>query len=122
MPVQLTPNSPVTDPQLADLIRQRFNDICDGEDYDPDFHGLLILVQPGDTLQDIEDAADCNFFADLDDVPVECLEEHRCCYELVFIPGDGDFGIVIFVPKRDGMDPALLAFCTDYATPAPEEP
>ena len=49
----------------------------------------------------------------------EVLEEHAGFYELVFVPGDGDFGIVIFIPKQQGIDPELLAMCAEYAVPVP---
>ena len=45
--------------------------------------------------------------------------EHDTCYEMVFVPGDGDFGIVIFIPKHPGIDAELLALCAEYAVPAP---
>jgi hypothetical protein len=38
---------------------------------------------------------------------------------MVFVPGDGDFGIVIFIPKLEDIDPDLLAVCAEYAVPAP---
>ena len=34
----------------------------------------------------------------------------------VLVPGDGDFGVVIFIPKVAGIDPDLLAFCAQYAS------
>jgi len=46
----------------------------------------------------------------------EFLEDHGCCYE-TYILG-GDFGIGIFVPKQDGINPDLLAMCLAYAVPA----
>ena len=46
------------------------------------------------------------------------IEEHRSCYELVFIFSDDGYGIEIFVPKVDGIDPDLLAMCRQFAVPA----
>ncbi len=119
----------ITDPQLRDLIEQRFEDVCDGEDFDPDLHGCMIVVEPGDGVETLEVESGCPIlrsyignarYGDPEFKPVfECLEEHAFCYEMVFVPGDGDFGIVIFIPKQDGIDPELLAMCAEYAEPAP---
>jgi hypothetical protein len=48
----------------------------------------------------------------------EVIEEHRSCYELVFIFSDEGNGIEIFVPKVDGVDTDLLAMCAQFAVPA----
>ena len=45
----------------------------------------------------------------------EIVEEHAEYYELVFITSDSGFGIELFIPKTDGVDPALLAMCKRYA-------
>ena len=50
----------------------------------------------------------------------EVIEEHRSCYELVFIFTDDGYGIEIFVPKVHGVDPELLAMCAQFAVPASE--
>lgn len=118
----------ITDPQLRDLIEQRFEDICDGEDFDPDLHGQFIVVEAGDSVEALEKESGCPILsgyignASYGDpgfkTIFECLEKHDFGYEMVFVPGDGDFGIVIFIPKQDGVDPELLAMCAEYAEPA----
>jgi len=35
-------------------LQERFDDICNPELYKPDEHGVLILVEPGDTTKQIE--------------------------------------------------------------------
>lgn len=119
----------VNDPDLRALIEQRFEDICDGEDFDPDLHGQFIVVEPGDSVEALEKESGCPIlgsyignsrYGDPGFKPVfECLEEHDTCYEMVFVPGGGDFGIVIFIPKAEGIDSDLLAMCAEYAEPAP---
>lgn len=121
----------ISDPDLRSLLQQRIADMCDGEPFDPDLHGLLVIVESGDTADEIEAASGCRVLHNLfDDAnfcdpgfspSFEVLEEHPCCYEMVFVPGDGDFGIVIFIPKAEGVTPLFLAFCAQYATPAPED-
>ena len=121
--------SSITDNDIRELVKQRFDEICDGEDFDPDLHGLFFVVEPGDGVEALEEESGCPIlrsyigtarYGDPEFKPVfECLEEHDTCYEMVFVPGDGDFGIVIFIPKQEGIDPELLAMCAEYAEPAP---
>jgi hypothetical protein len=37
-----------TDPDLRNLIELRLSQLSDGETYDPDQHGEMIVVEPGD--------------------------------------------------------------------------
>ena len=121
--------SSIADNDIRELVEQRFEDICDGDDYDPDLPGFMIVVEPGDSSEALEEESGCPIlrsyignarYGDPEFKPVfECLEEHDACYETVFVPGDGDFGIVIFIPKQEGIDPDLLAMCAEYAEPAP---
>ena len=121
--------SSIADNGIRELVEQRFKDICDGEKYEADLHGFMIVVEPGDSVDVLEAESGCPIlrsyignarYGDPEFKPVfECLEEHETCYEMVFVPGDGDFGIVIFIPKQEGIDPDLLAMCAAYAEPAP---
>ena len=121
--------SSITADDIRELVEQRFEDICDGEEYEPELHGFMIVVEPGDGVDVLEAESSCPIlrsyignarYGDPEFKPVfECLEEHETCYEMVFVPGDGDFGIIIFIPKHQDIDAELLAFCAEYATPAP---
>jgi hypothetical protein len=122
--------SDIADPDIRSLVEQRFIDRCAGEEYEDDLHGYLIVVQPGDSVQSLEQESSCPIlhnlvgdaqFGDPGFAPCfEMLEEHRGCYEMVFVPSDGDFGIGLFIPKMAGIDADLLALCALYATPSPE--
>lgn len=121
--------SSIADSDIRELVEQRFEDICDGEEYEADIHGFMIVVEPGDGTEALEEESSCPIlrsyigtarYGDPDFKPVfECLEEHTSCYEMVFVPADGDFGIVILIPKQEGIDAELLAMCAEYAEPAP---
>ncbi|MQM30513.1 MAG: hypothetical protein CRU78_08225 [Candidatus Accumulibacter phosphatis] len=107
-------------PEIRRLVEQRFLDICAGEPYEPDLHGYVIVVEAGDSVQDLEEESGCPLYGAAGSSPCfEVLEELDTCYEMVFVPGDGDFGIVIFIPKQDDIDPDLLVVCAEYAVPAP---
>ena len=84
----------------------------------------MIIVEPGDSLSDIEKEIGfpilTNLFDDItypdpDFMPsCEALEDHGGCYEMLFILGDGDEAVEIFIPKT-GIDPLLLSMCALFA-------
>lgn len=122
----------IADLDIRALVNLRFAQLCDGSDdpYDTDILGYFIIVQPGDTVDMLESECGCpilhNYlepeirFGNPDFVhSAEVLEDHSYCYEMVFILG-GDFGISLFIPKTEGINPELLAMCGQYAVPAPD--
>ena len=111
---------------IRHFLEQRFLSIADGEEFDPDIHGYALLIEPGDKLEDLLLYAEASIIKGLVEespyaVPPECVEEYPDFYDLVFVPGDGDIGITVIVPKRPSIDPALLSLCAQIATPAPSE-
>ena len=124
-----TLGSRIADPEICSLVVQQFADICAGDDYDADLHGYMIVVESGDSVAELEQESGCPILRNLcNDIRFgepgfrpcfEVLEEHAGCYEMVFVPSDGDSGIVIFIPKQDGIDADLLTMCAEYAVPAP---
>lgn len=120
----------ITDATLRELVDCRFDELADGEAFDPDIHGVLIVVEPGDTATNLENVSGCPIFTntitgrrfgeDGFEPLFEYLGEHTSCFELVFVSGDGDFGIVIFIPKTEDIAPELLSFCATYAQPFEE--
>ena len=118
----------ITDPDIRALVQQRFREICAGEPYDYDQHGYTIVVEPGDSVDALEEESSCPILRNLFDETryghpdfapsCEALKEHSTCYEMVFILNDDGFGIEIFIPKTKGIGADLLAMCAMYATPA----
>jgi hypothetical protein len=109
----------VTDADILDLLRLRFDQL------ELDMNVTMFIVEPGDIVEDIEEEIGfcilTNLFDDIsypdpDFVPsCEALEDHIGCYEMLFILSDGDDGAVeIFIPKA-GVDPLLLAICSQFA-------
>ena len=84
----------------------------------------MIIMEQGDCLSDIEKELGfpilTNLFDDIsypdpDFIPFcEALEDHGGCYEMLFIFGDGEEAIEIFIPKT-GVDSELLSMCADFA-------
>ena len=108
----------VTDPDILKLVKLRHYQLGD------ELFVAVIIIEAGDSLSNIEEEIGfsilTNLFDDVrypdpDFVPCfEVLEDHGGCYEMVFIFGDGDDAIEIFIPK-DGVDPLLLSMCSQYA-------
>jgi hypothetical protein len=84
----------------------------------------IIIMEPGDSLTNIEkeigfpiltNLCDDISYPDPDFMPFcEALEDHGGCYEMLFILGDGEEAIEIFIPKS-GIDPELLSMCADFS-------
>lgn len=117
----------ISDPTIRRLVEQRLTEICDGEAYDVEIHGEMILVESGDTLASLERETGCWIatnpfdearYPDPDFVPVfEYLEEHVQCYELTFLSSDDGAGVCLFIPKSPAIDPEVLVFCAAFAIP-----
>ena len=84
----------------------------------------MIIIEHGDSLSDIEKELGFSILTNLfDDISYpdpdympscEVLEDHGGCYEMLFILGDGDEAVEIFIPKT-GIDPLLLSMCALFA-------
>lgn len=117
----------ITGPDIRELIDQRFIEMSEGEDYEVDLQ--VIVVEVADSVESLEKESGCPILHNLcDDTQFghpgfrpsfEVLEEHASFYEMVFVPGDGDSGIVIIIPIQEGIDADLLAMCEEHAVPAP---
>lgn len=47
-------------PEIQPIAEQRIADMTDGEDYDPDLHGPVVVVEPGDTVEQLEQDLGCS--------------------------------------------------------------
>ena len=108
----------ITDPDILKLVRLRHDQMGD------EMFGSMIIIEAGDSLSDIEEEIGfsilTNLFDDVrypdpDFVPCfEAMEDHGNFYEMLFILGDGDEAVEIFIPKH-GVDNELLAMCSQFA-------
>ena len=125
--------SQITDPYIRDLVALRWSQVLAGEPYDYDRHGYMVVVEPGDTVEQLEQEIGLPILHGLfDDAPFgdddftpcfDCLERHTYenavrVYEMVFISNDDGFATTIFVPACEGIPGDLLAMCRSFATPA----
>jgi len=108
----------ITDLDILKLVKLHHSQLGD------EMFDSVIIVEAGDSISDIEkeigffvmtNLFDDVRFPDPDFVPCfEALEDHGTFYEILFIFGDGDEAIVIFIPKV-GVDPLLLSMCSQFA-------
>ena len=108
----------VTDPDILKLVSLRLVQL------DSNLPTPMIIIEAGDSLSDIEKEIGFSILTNLfDDVrypdpdfmpSCEVLEDHGGCYEMLFILGDGDEAVEIFIPKH-GVDNELLAMCSQFA-------
>ena len=100
----------ITDLDIRKLVNLRLTQL------DSTLPTPMIIVEPGDSISSIEKGIGfpilTNLFEDIrypdpDFMPsCEALEDHGGCYEMLFILGDGDEAVEIFIPKT-GIDPLL---------------
>lgn len=115
---------------LRQLIEQRIQGIEDSCPWDAEELGPIIVVEPGDTADDLEHVMgfsilesifDESRFGDENFAPsfevAEVIGDDL--FELVYVINDGGYGYDIFIMSRPGTDPTILAFCQTYAVPAP---
>lgn len=114
---------------LRVLIERRLDERELGEDFDAELHGPYIVMAPGDVLAAVEAAVGIPLltnpvtgvtYGDPAFSPIfEYAGRHARFYELVFVPGDGDAGVTLFVPRDPDVEPRLLALCAEYAVTEP---
>jgi len=117
----------VEDAYMRALLTQRFQDIAvPGYAYDE--LAMFIVVEPGDTVSDIERVGGIWITSSLfgnakygeDDFSpcFEVLEAHLGrCFEMVYILNNDGYGVIVIVPETNDMDAELMRFCQEYATP-----
>lgn len=102
--------------RLVALVRRRRSILGDELPFADMAH--FVVIEPGDTINDIETAIRWPVRPDIDTgTPTwEWVMDHGFCYETVFVLSDDGYAVVLFVQVVKGMDPELMgmlrAFCT----------
>ena len=96
-------------------------------EYEGDEALTVLLVEPGDTLAIVDQAFDNHFltnhysgksYGQPGFAPCfETVQEYETFYEMFFVEGGGELGISLVVPRRPGVDPALLSLCAKSVIP-----
>ncbi len=117
------------DKELLALIERRLDEREIGDAFDAELHGPFVVMVPGDSLAEVEAAIGIPLlinpvthaaYGDPAFNPIfEYAGRHARFYELVFIPGGGDEGATLLVPRHPDVEPRLLALCAEYAVTEP---
>lgn len=110
----------ITDPGVRKLLKLRFDQLGSHET-DTTFY----LVEPADDIEELEDTTGCPIVTSWFSTAVypnenfapsfEFVEEHRCCFEMVFVLNDDSSTVVLLIPKQHNMNALLLKLCAEYA-------
>lgn len=114
----------ISNPAIRELVQQRISDLG-GEAFDADSLGYLLVIEAGDTIEAIQQQIGFNilqnrltgirFDATGFTPSFEFIQEFASCYDMVFVLSDDGFGVELFIPKEEGVEPELLAMCRMFA-------
>lgn len=99
-------------PAVAPFISKRIEELAEYEDYDLAELVHIFVIEPGDTLADLDAAL--GFV--VEDRAVDAIDSHPGCWELTYVLDDSGFGLVAYIPKSTDIDPWLLEVCATRAT------
>ena len=114
------------DPALRKILNDRLDLIFpEFSDYDVGDLINVVIIQPGDTLEDVERELCFSMFVNLVDnarYPDEAftpswewLVDRGAYYEFTFALCDSGLGLLVLVSKEDGVDPSLISFCRYFS-------
>lgn len=112
-------DSPI-DPRLRRLLEERRDQLLSdtGGDYELGELARFIVVEPHDTIADIEAAAG---YPVVTTPAFEWVADHGNYFEAVTVLADDGFGVVLFVPDSEGVDPVLLSLLRSHANSSPAD-
>lgn len=118
--------------QLAELRLRQLQKMDE-----PEPTGWLIVVEAGDTVEQLEQEIslpilrslfdDCQFYHPDFSPCFEFMEEYKdeqnnTVYEAFYLASDSGVGTTLFIPECKGIEEDLLAMCRSWATPAVSKP
>lgn len=95
--------------ELRQLLSDTFARVADC----PEILGFVLVVEPGDIIASLDAQLGFPILAGRH----EFIVEHAGCFELVYVLGQDGSGMVVFVPRTEGINPELLAMCIEQALP-----
>lgn len=103
------------DPAIKTLLALRRDQLLHDTTGDYDLGNLahFVVIEPCDSIADVEAAANYPLFTE---PAFEWVEDHGQWIEGVVILSDDGFGIAIFAPDIEGVDPTMLSILRDNLT------
>lgn len=105
--------STMTDATLKRILTDRVEQLAEYDGYDLGELAHFLIVQPGDTLDDIEAALGFSPITNL----CEVVTNHGGWFEAVFILSDDGFGWCMLVPDELDVPPGLVERCRGSSEP-----
>jgi hypothetical protein len=104
------------DPAVRNCLSAHGDRLLNYSGYTLEELGVFVIVQPGDTLEDIGTANPARLVEDSAFAfAAETIDRHGNWLELLFILSDDGFGLTLFVPLTTGTDCKLLSACKALA-------
>lgn len=107
------------DERVRQHVARRITELLPETELWPDGFGQFFVVDPGDSMASLEDAAAWPLFQRnyTDNSPIfEWVEQHDGLYEIAYVLADSGQFIVLIVPATPAIDKTLLTFCQQHAT------
>ncbi|WP_439540707.1 hypothetical protein [Sphingomonas sp.] len=106
-------NSPI-DRQLNRLLALRRDQLLTDTGGEHELGDLVhfVAVEPHDTVATVETDIGFPLFTE---PAFEWVQDHGGWFEGIVILSDDGFGIALFVPDHDGIDPTMLSVMRDHA-------
>ena len=104
------------DPEVKRVLESQRDMLAEYEGYSLEELAEFVVVRPGDAVREIEVALGMNLIEFDGEQPrfalgAERVEQHSTFFEVLFILSDDGFGVLLFVLRAQGIDPALQAAC-----------
>lgn len=110
---------------LRSLLSSRMAQLGQTEGLELEALAHFIVFEPADTVAALEaelcfsplqNFVDGSCFGQRDFTPSwEWIEAHECWFELAYVLSDDGFGVIVFLPNDEGVDPELLALCRAHS-------
>ena len=105
------------DPSINALIRQRMEDLFDG-DTNMEELVVFVILEPVDGIDQLQNQMGFQVLTDQGCPLWEVIEQRATCYELVFVLSSSGQGVLVFAPKH-GCATDILALCQQHAERSP---
>jgi hypothetical protein len=106
------------DESITSTVARRMSELT-GDEFTMEDLVFFIILEPGDTLRQLESAIGRELHSPEGFPQWELMEEHSGLYEIVMVLDDTGFGAEILIPK-EGIDPELSDLCRRHSTPSRE--
>ena len=101
------------DPLLSPVLAERVAEWSDYPEFDLNELVWVVILDPCDGFTDLQSTLPAI------DQPPDAFDVHPGWFELVYVLSDDGFGAVLFIPRVDGLDPAVVDLCCRHSATDP---